>query len=68
LILTPWPQYRQIDPARISAALTGRIVIDPFKVLDHSKALAAGLSYYTLGQRGSEASQPQSARPLSAAK
>jgi UDPglucose 6-dehydrogenase len=68
LILTPWPQYRQIDPTRISAALAGRIVIDPFKVLDRGKVLAAGLSYYTLGQPGSQAPHPHSEPSLSPAK
>jgi UDPglucose 6-dehydrogenase len=68
LILTPWPQYRQIEPARISAALAGRIVIDPFKVLDRGKALAAGLSYYTLGQPGSQASDSQPAPSLTPVK
>jgi UDPglucose 6-dehydrogenase len=68
LILTPWPQYRQIDPAQISAAMVGRIVIDPFKVLDRDKALAAGLSYHTLGQPGSQAPHSQSAPSLSPAK
>jgi UDPglucose 6-dehydrogenase len=50
LILTPWPQYRGIAPTRISASLKGRIVVDPYKVLDRQQALASGLSYYTLGQ------------------
>ena len=50
LILTPWPQYRQIAPAEIAAALKGRIVVDPYKVLDRVAVAAAGLSYYTLGQ------------------
>jgi UDPglucose 6-dehydrogenase len=54
LILTPWPQYRQIMPGQIAASLKGRIVVDPYKVLDREEALAAGLSYYTLGQRGSQ--------------
>ena len=50
LILTPWPQYRQIKPAEIAASLKGRIVVDPYKVLDREQALSAGLAYYTLGQ------------------
>jgi UDPglucose 6-dehydrogenase len=50
LILTPWPQYRQIAPAEISASLKGRTVVDPYKVLDRGQVVAAGLSYYTLGQ------------------
>ncbi len=50
MILTPWPQYRAIDPKRIAAALRGRIVIDPYRVLDASAVAEAGLDLYTLGQ------------------
>jgi UDPglucose 6-dehydrogenase len=56
LILTPWPQYRQIAPAEIAAALKGRIVVDPYRVLDRATAVAAGLSYYTLGQPAGQSS------------
>jgi UDPglucose 6-dehydrogenase len=55
LILTPWPQYRQIQPAQIAASLKGHIVVDPYRVLDREQALSAGLSYYTLGQGGPQA-------------
>jgi UDPglucose 6-dehydrogenase len=54
LILTPWPQYRKINPAEIAASLKGRIVVDPYKVLDREHALSAGLAYYTLGLAGAE--------------
>src|SRR5579871_3904664 len=64
LILTPWPQYRQIEPAQIAASLKGRIVVDPYKVLDREQTLAAGLSYYTLGEPG--ARSDWSARQVSA--
>jgi UDPglucose 6-dehydrogenase len=57
LILTPWPQYRQILPTQIATALAGRIVIDPYKVLDREQAVGAGLAYYTLGQRGPQSDQ-----------
>jgi UDPglucose 6-dehydrogenase len=50
LILTPWPDYRRIAPADIAKALRGKIVLDPYAVLDAGEARAAGLSYYTLGQ------------------
>lgn len=56
LILTPWPQYRQIAPGEISASLKGRTVIDPYKVLDRGQVIAAGLSYYTLGQPAGQSS------------
>lgn len=49
MIMTPWPQYRAIAPADIAAALPGRLVIDPYRVLDPETAEAAGLAHYTLG-------------------
>ena len=50
MILTPWPQYRAISPADIARQLAGRIVLDPYAVLEHVAAAAAGLQYYTLGR------------------
>jgi UDPglucose 6-dehydrogenase len=50
MILTPWPQYRQIAPAEIARSMQGRIVLDPYAVLDFNAAEAAGLRYYTLGR------------------
>ena len=50
MILTPWPQYRKIASAEIAAALRGRIVLDPYAVLDRKAAAAAGLQVHTLGR------------------
>ncbi|HEY1980237.1 MAG TPA: nucleotide sugar dehydrogenase [Xanthobacteraceae bacterium] len=50
MILTPWPQYRELSPATIAAAMSGRIVIDPYGILNRAKASAAGLVHYTLGR------------------
>jgi UDPglucose 6-dehydrogenase len=50
MILTPWPEYRNIEPARIAAAMHGRIVLDPYKVLDGKAAATAGLRIHTLGR------------------
>jgi len=50
MILTPWPEYRSIEPARLAAAMRGRIVLDPYAVLDASAAVAAGLELHTLGR------------------
>ena len=52
LIMTPWPLYRDIAPAKVAEALAGRIVIDPYGVLNRDAAEAAGLAYYTLGRPG----------------
>jgi UDPglucose 6-dehydrogenase len=49
MILTPWPEYRRVTPAAIAAALPGKLVIDPYRVLDPKAARAAGLAYFTLG-------------------
>jgi UDPglucose 6-dehydrogenase len=49
MILTAWPQYRAISPAEIARAMRGRIVIDPYRVVDRVRALEAGLEHYTLG-------------------
>jgi UDPglucose 6-dehydrogenase len=50
MILTPWPQYRAIAPKEIAAAMRGKIVIDPYQVLDRDGAAAAGLQVVTLGR------------------
>jgi UDPglucose 6-dehydrogenase len=50
MILTPWPQYKAIPPAAIAQAMRGRIVLDPYGVLDGRTARQAGLDYHTLGR------------------
>ena len=49
MILTAWPQYRAIAPETIARAMRGRIVLDPYRVLDRTRAMEAGLEYHTLG-------------------
>lgn len=49
MILTPWPPYRAIPPAAIAERLRGRLVIDPYRVLDRREALAHDLDHRTLG-------------------
>lgn len=50
LILTPWPEYRAVAPADIAAKLAGKLVLDPYAVLDAAAARAAGLDHRTLGR------------------
>jgi UDPglucose 6-dehydrogenase len=59
LIMTPWPQFREVEPAQVAKALAGRIVLDPYGVLDRSAAIAAGLDYYTLGRPGPAFAGPE---------
>ena len=48
-IMTPWPEFRALDPARLARVMAGRVLLDPFRVLDEAAAKAAGLDYLTLG-------------------
>ena len=54
MILTPWPEYRAIKPAAIAAGMRGRLVLDPYAVLDAEAARAVGLQHYTLGRAPAE--------------
>jgi UDPglucose 6-dehydrogenase len=47
VILTPWPEYRAVDPADLARVMAGRVVIDPYGVLPG--CAAAGLDHHTLG-------------------
>ncbi|MEQ8502117.1 MAG: nucleotide sugar dehydrogenase [Sneathiellaceae bacterium] len=48
-IMTPWPAFREITPAQIAARMAGRLVLDPYAVLDRGAAQEAGLDLQTLG-------------------
>jgi len=48
-IMTPWSPYKALDPKDIAASMRGATVLDPYRVLDETAALAAGLDYVTLG-------------------
>ena len=50
MILTPWPQYRGIAPQQIADSMRGRVVVDPYAILDVKAAASAGLDIYTLGR------------------
>ena len=50
LILTPWAEYRAIRPEDIAGALSGRIVVDPYSILDPIGMKRSQLTHYTLGR------------------
>ena len=49
VIPTPWPEFRGADLEAIRAAMPGRILLDPFALLDGERAAALGFDYYRLG-------------------
>jgi UDPglucose 6-dehydrogenase len=48
-IMTPWPQFRALRAADIAARLRGRVVVDPYSMLDRGAAAAARLDHLVLG-------------------
>ena len=48
-IMTPWPEFRAIKPEDLARVMRGKLVLDPFRVLDGKAAKAVGLDYRTLG-------------------
>jgi UDPglucose 6-dehydrogenase len=48
-IMTPWSEFRDLDPKAISRALAGRVVLDPYGLLDYKSCQAAGLEHHRIG-------------------
>jgi len=48
-IMTPWPAFKTLSCAALAQVMRGRLVLDPYRVLDPSEARAASLIYRTLG-------------------
>ncbi len=49
VIMTPWPEFKNLKPAEIKGRMNGRAVIDPYRMLDGREVEAAGLDYAALG-------------------
>jgi len=48
-IMTPWREFRDIDPRALARRMAGNTVLDPYRMLDAAGCRAAGLEYATLG-------------------
>jgi len=49
VLATPWPQYRELRIDDLARVMVGRVLIDPFRLLDGAAAARAGFEYHTLG-------------------
>ena len=49
VIMTPWPAFRELKPAALAKMMRGRMIIDPYRILDAGAFAAAGFTYLTLG-------------------
>ena len=48
-VMTPWEQFRKIDPRDLARRMRGRVVLDPYALMNAAACRGAGLAYYTLG-------------------
>jgi UDPglucose 6-dehydrogenase len=49
VLMTPWPEFRSLDFARLRASLAQPVLVDAHNFLDCGAARAAGLSYWGVG-------------------
>ena len=49
ILATPWPEYRALRINDLARLMSGRVLIDPFRLLDGPAAARAGFQYYALG-------------------
>ena len=50
IIMTPWEQFRELSIDEIINRMTGRIIIDPFRLLNGRELMNKGFTYASLGQ------------------
>jgi UDPglucose 6-dehydrogenase len=48
-IMTPWPEFKSLDPASLAREMRGRLLLDPYGLLAGPAVAALGLDYFTLG-------------------
>jgi UDPglucose 6-dehydrogenase len=58
VVATPWPQYRDLKVEDLARSLRGRVVIDPYRMLDGAKLAAGGFAYHTLGMPALKGARP----------
>jgi UDPglucose 6-dehydrogenase len=49
VLATPWPQYRDLKLEDLARVMAGRLLIDPYRLLDGARAAALGFEYHALG-------------------
>jgi UDPglucose 6-dehydrogenase len=48
-VMTPWAQFSRLDAADLAGVMAGRVVLDPYRVLNGRAMAKAGLDYLTIG-------------------
>lgn len=48
-VMTPWPEFAEVDMSSVRDMMSGQIIIDPFGILNHNRCSELGFSYFRLG-------------------
>lgn len=49
-IMTPWPMFRTLQAPALAQAMNGRVLIDPYGMIDSAAARACGFDHRVLGR------------------
>lgn len=49
VVMTPWPSYASLSAKEIQKLLRGRVIIDPYAILDEAQWRDLGFEYHRLG-------------------
>lgn len=49
MILTPWPEYKEYTAESVLKLMNGKVIIDPYSVINISNISESDVDYYTLG-------------------
>jgi UDPglucose 6-dehydrogenase len=49
-LMTSWPEFTSLSSADLATRMAGRVVIDPYRLLDSTLAAASGLDHVVLGR------------------
>ena len=50
LVMTPWPEFRNIPTFEVAVKMKGKIVIDPYGIFNETELIENGFQYVTLGR------------------
>ena len=50
ILMTPWSEFKFINIRKLATLMRGKIIIDPFNILNYKKVLNSHKSHYSLGR------------------
>jgi UDPglucose 6-dehydrogenase len=62
VVMTPWPEFRDLSPRDLSRRMRGRTLVDPYRIFRPEAVSSAGLQHFTLGAPAMAATEVVHAR------